>query len=205
MGEGDSFDSDDLELQLALQMSMQDQENDSDDDALLLLDTMMAKSLSLMDDKDTLVVPGSPSRSRDTSSHNDYLMSRAQRSSSSHWKPKSETSGYDSAKEIGCDDLAKGWEQKLLARDSSTGLCTACSGIDIRSQYPMVHHVFHNLRESADRGCFICEFLLGNVKVEHSARSGEITVDPEHHKIHYKLPTDNGGCRATFELFTKDG
>ena len=93
----------------------------------------------------------------------------------------------------------------LLSRANASGLCVACSNINLQSRYPQTHHRYPELTLSASRGCPICRFISENVSAEISTRTAEITVNLAQCSLEYKVPTDGGGYRAFFELFAKRG
>jgi len=93
----------------------------------------------------------------------------------------------------------------LLSRANTSGLCVACANINLQNRYPQTHHRFPELTLSVSRGCPICRFISENVSVEISTRAAEITVNLAQCSLEYKVPTDGGGHRAFFELFTKRG
>ena len=93
----------------------------------------------------------------------------------------------------------------FLRRMEASGVCKACSDVDLCNKYPSTHHTWSNLSLSATQGCPVCQFIVRNFKGFNSNRSAELAVDLSKSTLSYRVPDDGGGKRMNFELFNKSG
>lgn len=100
--------------------------------------------------------------------------------------------------------LLRSAEYQLFILQPS-GMCLACSNIKLGNQYPSTHHTVSRLKDSANRGCPTCRFMMKYFLGGSEGRSAEVSIDLKQSVIRYRVPNSGGGSQAVFELFAKTG